>query len=263
MTLYKHEIKTNFKNLAVWTSCIALLCFGCLLLYGSLKGSLDQMADMYSSLGSLSTALGLDKLSLNTMEGYYATEIGIMFGLGGTMFAALLGTGIIAKEEEGHTSEFLLTLPLGRKKVILAKYAALVTIITILNIICSSVFLLAFSIMGNSIDIKSFWLYHLLQILMQIETGSICFLISSITRKKLTGIGLGMVILLYAADIMCRIVPAIKNLKYISPFYYSNAADIFTAKGIKEPVLLLIAACVIGISFAGALEIYQKRDLAA
>jgi ABC-2 type transport system permease protein len=262
MTLYLHEMKMNRKSFIVWTASIALLCFGMLLLYGGLKDSLDEMSDMYANLGSFSKAMGLDKLSINTMEGYYATEIGIMFGLGATMFAAFLGTGILAKEEEGHTSDFLLTLPMGRVKMVLIKYAAMVTMIVLLNIICAASFLLAFQIMGYSLYMKSFWIYHLLQILMQVEVGSICFLMSAMMKRKMTGIGMGIVLLLYAADIMCRIVPAIKNLKYVTPFYYSNAADIFAAKGVEETSMLFIAVCVIGVSIAGALGIYQKRDLA-
>ena len=98
MTLYKHEMKLNLKSLIIWTLCVGGLCFGCILLYTSLEDSLQGIADVYSNMGAMSTALGMDKMSLATLTGFYATEVGMMHGLGGAMFAAILGTGMLSKE---------------------------------------------------------------------------------------------------------------------------------------------------------------------
>ena len=75
MTLYKHEMKMNLKSLIIWTLCVGLLCFGCILLYTSLEDSIQEVADIYSNMGSMSVALGMDKMSLATLTGFYATEI--------------------------------------------------------------------------------------------------------------------------------------------------------------------------------------------
>ena len=83
MTLLKHEMKMNLKALLIWSCCIGFSCFGCLLLFGSLKDTMDQMADVYAQMGSFSAALGLDRLSISTMEGFYATEIALIFAIGG------------------------------------------------------------------------------------------------------------------------------------------------------------------------------------
>ena len=64
--------------------------------------------------------------------------------------------------------------------------------------------------------------------LMQLEVGTVCFFLSACVKKNIMGAGLGLTLVLFAADMMCRIVPAIEDLKYITPFYYANAADIFT-----------------------------------
>ena len=66
----------------------------------------------------------------------------------------------------------------------------------------------------------------------------------------------------FAADMMCRIVPAIEDLKYITPFYYSNASDIFT-NGVVEGSLFVIGAVIVVLSFVVALFWYQKKDLAS
>lgn len=43
-------------------------------------------------------------------------------------------------------------------------------------------------------------------------------MISVFVKKITIAVGLGITILLFGADMMCRIVPAIENLKYITLF---------------------------------------------
>lgn len=262
MILYRHEMRGNAKSLLLWTLCVGGLCFGCILLYTSLEDSIQGMADAYSDMGAMSAALGMDKMSLATLKGFYATEIALMHGLGGAMFAAILGTGILSKEEAGHTAEFLHVLPIGRGRIVLSKYLALVSNILIFNLICTGLYLLGFFMLGEEISGKETALFHLAQMLMQVEIGTVCFLISAFTKRNLTGTGLGMAILLFALDMMCRIIPAIENLKYVTPFYYSNAADIFT-EGTLNGGMLGIGA---GVTFAALIAAWMKycrKDLAA
>lgn len=262
MVLYKHEMKLNLKSLVIWTLCVGLLCFGCILLYSSLEESMAGIADSFSNMGAMSAAFGMDKMSLATLEGYYATEIALMHGLGGAMFAAILGSSLLSKEEAGHTSEFLNVLPVGRENIVLAKYMALVSNIVIFNLVCVVMYLLGFVCMGEEISGKEMFLYHLATMFMQIEIGTICFMISAFVKRNLIGAGLGITVIFFAADMMCRIVPAIEDLKYITPFYYSNASDIFT-NGVVEGSLFVIGAVIVVLSFVVALFWYQKKDLAS
>lgn len=262
MTLYRHEMKMNLKSLIIWTLCVGGMCLGCILLYTSLEDSLQDIADVYSNMGAMSTALGMDKMSLATLTGYYATEIAMMHGLGGAMFAAILGTGMLSKEEAGHTSEFLNVFPIPRGQIVLEKYLAMLSNILLFNVVCALLYVLGFVMMGEELPGTEMLLYHFAQFLMQTELGTVCFLISAFSRKNLMGAGLGLVILLFAADMMCRIIPAIENVKYITPFYYSNGADIFTS-GEIDGVMLAIGVLILCAAFVAALLKYEKKDLAA
>lgn len=261
MILYMHEMKMNLKSLIIWTVCVGGLCFGCILLYTSLEDSIQEIADVYSNMGSMSVALGMDKMSLATLTGFYATEIAMMHGLGGAMFAAILGTGMLSKEEAGHTAEFLNVLPVGRNQVFMRKYMAVVSNIFIFNLFCVVMYVFGFILMKEEISGKEMALYHFAQLVMQIEIATVCFMISAFTRKNLMGAGLGLVILMFAADMMCRIIPAIEDFKYITPFYYSNAADIFT-KGSIDHVMLGIGLGITAAALGAAGMKYGKKDFA-
>lgn len=262
MTLLKHEIRQNWKSLLIWTACIGFACFGCILLFESLEESMEQMDSAYAQMGAFSAALGLDRLSVSTMEGFYATEVALMFAIGGAMFAAMTGAAIVSKEEEGHTSEFLNTLPFGRGYIIGWKYAAVTALIFLFNLICIIWVLAGFAAAGEMPDQKEFMLYHGAQLLMQVEVGSVCFLASSFCKKKQIGAALGFAVLLYMMDLMCRIVPDIEELKYVTPYYFSNAADIFTTGSVNGK-MLTVSVCVTAFSACLAAFVYRKRDLAA
>lgn len=262
MTIYKHELKMNLKTFFIWLICIGGLCFGCILMYGSVEGSLDQMGDIFANMGMMSTIFGMDRLSLNTMTGYYATEVAMIHSLGGAMYAAILGSNLLSKEEYGHTSEFLYVFPISRNKIISQKYVSLVSIVSAFQIICTVFYIIGFRIMGENVDNKKMFVLFASQFLLFLEIATICFVISALSKRNNMGIGIGIALLLFAVDMMCRIVPAIKNLKYITPFYYCNATDIFTNQICEAGYyighsLITIVLCI------SVYVIYSKKDISA
>lgn len=260
MTLWKHEIKMNMKSLLIWSLCVGILCFGCLMIYEGLEEDMAEMSELFANMGEFSTALGMDKISIGTIEGFYATEIGLMFAIGGAMFAAMTGAVLLSKEEEGHTSEFLNTLPLGRNRIVIFKYLSLLTLIVMFNAICILFNLLGFLIMKGEYSASNFFLFHGAQLLMHIEIGSICFFLSALFKRKQIGMALGIAMIFYAMDLMCRIMPDIEGLKYVTPYYFSNAADIFTSSRV-EGNMVIISVSVTIVMFAAGLITYKRRDL--
>ena len=260
MGLYIHEWKSNFKGFMIWFLAVVGMCFGCILLYSSVESSLEAMGDLYSQMGLLSKAFGMDRLSMATMSGYFATEIAMLHALGGGMFAAILGGNLLSKEEYGHTIEFLGVLPLSRMSILVQKYLAMVSMLVCFQVFGTLSYAAGFAIMGEEISVKHFWTMGATQFLMMIEIASICFCISAFSRKNRVGVGLGVAMICFAMDIMCRIVPAIEDLQYVTPFYYCNATDIFLDE--KAPVAsLVIAACAIAASLLLATLHYHKKDL--
>ena len=262
MTLFVHEMKLNIRTFLIWVFCVGLTGFGCLLLFHGLEDEMEYMAGMYAQMGAFSTALGMDKISLSTAEGFYATEIALIYAIGGAMYAAITGAVLLSKEEEGHTAEFLHTLPLGRNYIICWKYAVMAVLIFLFNFGCILFALLGFWFGGEMHSEKEFLLFHAALFLMQLEIGSICFLISSVCRKKQIGAALGLTLLLYFMDLICRIIPDLENLKYITPYHFSNAADIFTESSVNlkmTGISIGITCLCTGLAFL----IYNKRDIAA
>lgn len=262
MTLYIKEIKNNLKNLLIWSVCVGGMCMACILLYTSMQDSMQGMNESFSNMGAFSTAFGMNKLGVESLAGYYASAVAAVHSLGGAMFVALLSTQIVSKEEAGHTAEFLNVLPISRKSIIVQKYLALITLTVIFHIICVMLYVISFAIVNEDIGMREFFMFHGAQVLMNIEIATICFAVSAYNKRNMIGAGMGIAIGFYAIDLIVRIVPKIENLKYLTPFYYANAADVFVSGSISWK-LLVVSVIVIIAAFIIALVRYERKDIAA
>ena len=93
---WKMEWKAAGKSLLLWSAVVGGIGLICILLYQSMEGSMAGMAENFASMGAFSEAFGMNTLSIATLQGYFATEIGTIHALGSSMFAATLATVILS-----------------------------------------------------------------------------------------------------------------------------------------------------------------------
>lgn len=262
MTIFIHELKRNRIGLAVWTGAIAFMILICLLLFPEMKGEMESVSDVFSSMGSFTAAFGMHKVSFGEIMGFYGIECGNILGLGGAFFAALLGISALAGEEKKRTAEFLLTHPIGRKRVILEKLLAVTVQILLLNSITAAVSLLSFAAIGEEPAIKEFFLLHGAYLMLQLHLAGICFGISAFIRGRSAGIGIGLAAVMYFLNIIANISEKADFLKTITPFGYADSADIISSAEIDITLALLCTVYAAGFTAAGFYH-YCRKDIAA
>ena len=76
MTLIKHEIKQGKISFMIWTASIGVLMMICIFLFPEMKGQMEDVSDVFSSMGSFTEAFGMDRLNFGTLIGFYAVECG-------------------------------------------------------------------------------------------------------------------------------------------------------------------------------------------
>lgn len=262
LTIWNHECKTNLKNLFIWSLSVGGMGFLCILLYQTMEGSMQDIADSFASMGAFSDAFGMNTLSIASLTGYFSSQIGVIQGLGSSMFAASIGITILLKEEDLHTAEYLFSLPLSRSKILLAKIGALFATIVGFHIVCGCLYLLAFLLLGQTPGTSSFLLFMSSQILMSLEIASICFCISAFYKKNAPGIGIGLALTLYLYDLLARIVPPLKDFIFLTPFSYCNAAEIFS-KTADYFLPIVLGIVLLLASLAAGIWVYTRKDLAS
>lgn len=246
MTIIRHELRQGRLSFLIWTAAIGFLLAVCIFLFPEMKGEMDGMNDLFSSMGSFTEAFGMDKVRFGTLTGFYAVECGNILGLGGAFFASLCAVSILAKEEKEHTAEFLLTHPVRRVHIVTEKLTAVLLQILLLNIIVYALAAVSIALIGEELPWKELTLLHLAYFLLQTELAGICFGISAFLRRGSIGIGLGIAALMYFLNLIANISEQAEFLKYITPFGYADGSDIVSRLCLDGKLVL------IGMLFAAA-----------
>ena len=260
MTIVKHELRMGRLSLAVWTGAIGFLLVICVMLYPEMKGDMESVNQVFSSMGSFSEAFGMDKVSFGSLMGFYAIECGNVLGIGGAFFAALCAARSLSKEEKEHTAEFLLTHPVSRVMIVTGKQISVMLQIAVMNIVIFLLAVISMALIDEDISWKEFMLLHLSYLLLQVEIAGICFGVSAVLKNGSTGIGLGIAAVMYFLNIIANITDKADFLKYITPFGYAEGTDIVTDGCIEAGYLIPgIIYCIAGI--AAAYVIYCRKDI--
>lgn len=261
MTILKHEIRQGRNSLIIWTAVVSFMLGVCIFIYPEMSKQMEEMSSIFANMGSFSAAFGMDKLNFGEFLGFFGVECSNVLGLGGAFFAALTGISVLSKEERDHTAEFLLTHPISRRNTIAQKLASVFMQIVILNAAAAVVTALSVAIIGESPEIKPIALIFAAYLIMQIEIAAICFGISAFIGRGGLGIGLGIATAFYFLNIVANLTEEAKFIKYITPFGYTDSADII-ANGSLELKYLAVGLIVAIIGICAAFWKYERKDIA-
>lgn len=260
MTLVKHELRQGRLSFLIWTASIGFLMIVCIFLFPEMKGQMENVSDVFSSMGSFTAAFGMDRLNFGTLIGFYAVECGNILGLGGAFYASFCAVGILSKEEKDRTAEFLLTHPVSRRHIVTGKLIAVFVQVVVMNLIIYVLSTGSIAAVGEEIPWKELNLLHMAYFLLQLELAGICFGISAFLRKGSVGVGLGIAAMMYFLNLVANITEAAESLEWLTPFGYAEGADIVTNGALDSGMVtvgLVLGAA--GVIFA-YLE-YCKKDI--
>ena len=259
MTIFRKELRMGAVSFLVWSAVVGGLMAVCVGMYPSFSDSMGEVSDLFAGMGDFSAAFGLDKLQFGTILGFYGTECGNILGLGGAFYAAVTAMGLLAGEEGNHTAEFLLTHPVGRVRAAAEKLAALAALVAGLNLVCLACGAGGILFIGEEADWGDLLRYHGALLLMQLEIGGLCFGLSACLRRGGLGLAMGLAALLYFAGLLLNLDQGLDWLRFVTPYYYADAARIFAKEAVAGPMLTGCALGVLGVGFG--LWRYGRKDI--
>ena len=260
MTLFLHEIKRSRLSLIIWTAALSFMLLICVVIYPEMKAQMSELGDMFADMGTFSDAFGMEMLTSGDFLGYFALECGEVLGMGGAVFAAIVGIGALSKEQRDRTAELLLTQPITRAFIVTQKLFAALSQIFVLNLIVDLITVIGILVIGESADAqKLFWVLFS-YFIMQIEVCLICFGISAFLNRGGIGIGIGISMCFYFLNIIANISDEVEFLKYLSPFAYTDANYILE-HGILDWKFVIIGSAFAIFGTLAAYAKYTKKDI--
>ncbi len=260
MTLFLHELKASRASLIIWSAAVSFMLGVCVFIYPEMSTQMNEIGDMFADMGAFSSAFGMDQLNFGEFIGYFGIECGNVLGIGGALFAAITGVSMLAKEEKEHTAEFLLTHPVSRTKIVTEKLLAAVAQLVIFNAAVIAITVVSIAIVGVEADALTIALIFLAYFLMQLEILGITFGISAFVRRGELGLGLGFAIISYFINIISNLTEDLKFLKYITPFGYTDCADIISNSELNI-AYLSVGGLLFAAGLVAAFVQYNKKDI--
>jgi ABC-2 type transport system permease protein len=264
MNLFKRELRKNRKSFIIWTIIILCFCVYALALYPTMANQADKLKDLIKSYPKgLMDAFNMNKLDMANILGFFGMESYLFITLLGSIYVALLAAGIVSKEEDEGTIEFLMAKPVSRNSILTSKMLCILFYIVVLNL-CIFVFnYVGFeAVKKGEYDKTGFLLLSVAPLLLNLTFAALGLILSMfvVKAKNILSASIGLVLGTYFIGIVSTMSSKAELLKYFSPFKYVDAGDLITNKKI-DGVYLIIMGLIIIVSVVSTYIVYNKKDI--
>ena len=266
MYILKREMKRNSMSFYIWTASLAVYIFFVMSVFPTMaKNSASTEQYIKSMPPAMLKMFGLDKISMATVLGYFGTEAGIVLLLGAGIFCMLLGTGMLSKEDDDKTIEFLLSKPITRTQMITEKVICYFIYIFLQNFILFIVSYFSLEkFKTENYPLETLILLFVGFFLVEITFANIGLIASIfITKKKATtSLGMYFVIGMYVIYMMNGLSEKLDFLKYFTPFKYVDSVDIISKGSLNiNYILTLLIVNIVAVSLTYV--IYNRKNIGA
>lgn len=263
--LFFREIRSNRLSLLMWSLAITFLITLTMSVYQTFVVNQSKVFGMMKLVPKSALQFkGISDINdLLSSLGFYAVNNVIYMMVLGSIFAIVLASNILLKEEYGKTAEYLLTRPVTRSEVFYTKLTVTYLYIFLLNLFTSLAGFLCLEIFGTgSLDITAFLTLSLYTFLLNLLFGSIGLFLSTLVRKPkpITTFCIGLVLVLYFIYTLSKITQRYSWIGYLSPFKYVKleiTQPHYAPEGWRLAYFLEIAVILTLVS----LRLYKKKDI--
>ncbi len=262
--MLKRELKVNLKSFIIWNIVLLGIFLIVYLIYPSIIASdnitmMDEMLQMFPE--EMLKAFNFDISMMDTAYGWLKSEGFVFILLITGCYAGILGSNILLKEENDKTIEYLNTLPIKRKNIVINK-----VIVGVIYIVIMIALLTVFNYIGLSLsggfDRKQFLLLSITPLFPALVLYFVCMFLSTFTHKtkKTLGISLALVLVSYFLQMLSSISESANFLKYASIFTLADIRNVIINVSI-EPMMVIISIGLIGLFLILTIINYNKKEL--
>ena len=223
--LFLMEIKKNVPGLIVWMVIITLLISLTMSVYNTFVENQSKILGMINLVpkGALQFK-GISNFNdLLSVLGFYSVNNIIYMMVLGSIYAIILASNILLKEEYNKTAEFLLAWPLTRSEIFFSKLAVTFLYIFLLNLVTALAGFISMELVKTDpFSIRAFIILSLYTLLLNLQFGALGFFLSTLVKrpKPITTFTIGLVLIFYFIYTLSKITESASKIGYLSPFKF-------------------------------------------
>jgi ABC-2 type transport system permease protein len=234
------------------------------LLYPTYSKTFDLQNLLASMPPAMKALIGGQFVDVSTINGFLNIELfplilpAVLAG-----YAAALGSGITAGEENRGTIDVLLSYPIPRWRLIVEKSVALVISLALIALVMWAGAVAGAAGSASVIQADDVAAGLVLAVLLALDFGALALLIAAATGRRSAAIGIAIAVLvvMYFANALAPIIDSLKAIQQLSLFYWYLEGDPLRRGLVAGDALVLAAVAV--VLFALSLVAFERRNLAA
>lgn len=267
---------TTIKNLVIWEIrqrrlstiwwIVGILAFMSLTMavYPTFKDQGATLEQATSQLPESAKALFTDTADFFSPIGYLSSQIYyLMMPLLLSFLSIGLGASLIAREEQNHTIELLLSRQVSRFSLLTSKALAGASIVILVAVVSAVVGAIEVAIIGFD-GVKALDIFYVTMVCATLALlfGAVSFLLTSIGRfGRGAAIGISTLLALagYVISSLDKTVTWLQWPAKALPFHYYKPADIMSGQASVWPPIIYLLISVVMFVFAWI--IFRRRDI--
>lgn len=225
--LFLKEMRINAFSLLIWMLVITFLIGLTMSFYVLFMENESKIAGLLTIVPKVALQFkGISNFNdLLSVLGFYAANNVIYMMVLGSIFAIVLSSNILLKEEYNKTAEYLLTRPVTRNEVFMSKLAVISLNIIILNAVTSLAGFISIELVKNGpFSIMAFVVLSTYTLLLNILFAAIGLFLSTILKraKPITTLCIGIVLVFYFIYTLSKLSRGDSLIGYLSPFKFAK-----------------------------------------
>lgn len=261
-TLYKREMKSSWKLLAIFTAILTMYVVLIIVMYS--PETLEMFRQFSATMPQMS-AFNMDFTAESlTLLGYLTSGLyGFILIVFPMIFSIIRGNGLVARYVDRGSMASLLAAPVRRRTVAVTQMTVLITGIVWLIVYATALEIITIAMHApGQVDIATLLMLNAGLLSLHLFIGGVCFLASCIfdeTRHSLA-MGAGLPGLMYILQLLAQAGDKTKAFKYITFFtlYDPDAIAAGESGAMGGPLILLVGAALL---YAAAITVFTRRDL--
>lgn len=263
MNVFWHELRQRWKGTLGWLVGMTIFILVSFAKYSTLSQDANASRELVERFpATIQAVFGISGLDLMTLTGYFAS-VYLYIAILAIVHAGLVGSGVLADEEQYKTSEFLYVKPRSRLSIITQKLLAGAVLVTAMwNVAAAASWIILKHYDNSGSFAPEYWLFTAALAVMQLTFFSIGAVSAALSRnpKGASRIVSLVILVSYIIFALTKLVPAIDWMKHVSVFDYFDAVNI-VRDGVLELHYIVICCAVSIVALAISYIVYRSRDL--
>jgi len=262
MTLYRMALRQQFVSWLVWAIVIALGV-------GTVASAAPAVADSQALVAlirglppSFRGLMGGALMVQRPLDGYLYIKLVMYLPLLVGIFTGFQASSLLARELEHRRMDFLLGLPVSRRRLVLERFAALVTAQVAMWVVTIGSLVLLLHGERYPVDVTGYALTGLSGLFVTLVTAAGALWASAGTRDYRTSVrwGLGIAAVPFAYDLAVRIATPGAGWRYILPYGYYDPPHLLLTHAFPWLAVLVLGAATVLLTI-GAVRTFERREV--